>query len=206
MFGVATLVAIGIQAIHSGKAGAFVAGNYFSYFTNLSNIVAACILIISAGYLWRNRRPGAADDLIRGAATLYMAVTGVVYITLLSGEELGLLLPWVNILLHYVMPVAVVADWLYQPPRTTLRAGQLYRWLIFPLFYLVYSLIRGHIAFWYPYPFLNPHKVNGYEGVAVYCVIILVVFIVLGWLLMKLGNTLRRRQSGPGTHTAKTNG
>ncbi len=150
-FGVTTLVAILVQALRSHTAGVFIPANFFSYFTNLSNIFAAIVLIISALRLLARRRPTASDDLIRGAATLYMAVTGVVYAALLSGEDVGLLLGWVNVLLHYLMPIAVIVDWLYQPPGSMLRAKQLPVWFIFPLGYLLYSLIRGPIAHWYPY-------------------------------------------------------
>jgi len=45
-----------------------------------------------------------------------MAIVGIVYGILLRDEDLGALLPWINVVLHYVMPVVVVLDWLYQPP------------------------------------------------------------------------------------------
>jgi hypothetical protein len=192
LLGTATLVAIVVQAVYVGQAGAFNPFNYLGYFTNLSNIFAAVAFIVSALYLADSRLPSVKDSLIRGAATLYMAVTGVVYITLLSGEDLGLLIPWVNILTHIIMPLAVVADWLYQPPPAKLRAAQVGTWLIFPAIYLAYSLLRGAIGGWYPYPFLDPDKVGGYGVVSLYCLAILAVFFVLGWLLTKLGNTLKR--------------
>ena len=121
-----------------------------------------------------------------------MAVVGIVFSVLLRNEDLGSLLPWVNIVLHYVMPVVVVLDWLYQPPKTKLVVNQVVFWLIFPLVYLVYSLIRGSIVGFYAYPFLNPAKVGGYGIVALYCLGILVVFLLLSWLLMIVGNNLKR--------------
>lgn len=190
--GTLALVAIVIQAIYLYQLGVLNLVNYFAYFTNLSNVLAASVLIISALYLLKSRKASTGDDLIRGAATLYMAVTGVVYVTLLMNEDLGLLMPWVNDVLHIVMPLAVIADWLYQPPRTKLAPKQILLWLIFPVIFLAYTLIRGPVVNWYPYPFLDPDKVGGYGGVALYCVGILVAFFVLGWLLVKLGGKLRR--------------
>jgi len=192
LLGSLTLVAIVLQAAHTHRAGAFNPANYLSYFTNLSNIFAAVVLIMSALYLMKSRKPSRRDDIIRGAATLYMAVTGAVYVTLLSGEELGLLMPWVNVLTHMVMPVFVIADWLYQPPQTKLRFKHIWLWFIFPLAYVVYSLIRGAAVGWYAYPFLNPDKVGGYGSVSLYCVGILVVFFGFAWALMGLGNKLKR--------------
>jgi hypothetical protein len=194
VLGLATLTAVVIQGLHLHQAGSFNPANYFGYFTNLSNILAAGILIISAVYLMQSRKPSGTDDLLRGAATLYMAITGVVYAVLLSGEDLGLLLPWVNILLHIIMPLAVVADWIYQPPRAKLSLRQLPYWLIFPGVFLIYTLIRGAVVHWYPYPFLNPDKVDGYGGVALYSLGVLGAFMALGWLLMRLSSLLPRKR------------
>ena len=52
-------------------------------------------------------------------------------------------------------------------------------WLIFPAVYLVYSLCRGPIADWYPYPFLDPdHGSLGYWNVAITSVGILITIVV----------------------------
>ncbi len=189
-FGLLTLAAIGTQlTIHVQHGFSLV--NFFSYFTNLSNIFAAVVLILGAFYLTQHREPTATDDIIRGAAVVSMALVGIVFSTLLRDEDLGSLLPWVNIVLHYIMPIVVVLDWLYQPPKTKLVVTQTWFWLIFPFLYLVYSVIRGSIVGFYAYPFFNPAKVGGY-GVALYCLGIMVVFFILSWLLMLLGNTLKR--------------
>lgn len=194
VLGLTTLTALVVQIVHVQQVGSFDAVNFFSYFTNLSNILASLVLIISASYLMKRRQPSRKDDLIRGAAALYMTITGIVYATLLSGEDIGLLLPWINILLHYAMPLAVLADWTYQPPRTKLSIRQLPYWLIFPGLFLIYTLVRGSFVHWYPYPFLNPDKVGGYGGVALYSLGVLAAFIALGWLLMRLSSLLPRKR------------
>ena len=88
-----------------------------------------------------------------------MVVTGLVYAVLLApaSADVGLTEPWVDAVVHEVAPVLVLLDWLVDPPgrRLSVRAGRA-RWLIFPAVYLVYSLVRGPIADWYPYPFLDP--------------------------------------------------
>lgn len=191
-FGALTLFAIIVQALVTYMHDAFDPFNFFGYFTNISNIVASVILIISGAMLMGNRKPTPQGDALRGAAVLYMAITGVVYNTLLVGQELGLLLPWVNVLLHIIMPIAVIADWLYQPPLSKITSKQALWWLAFPLTYLVYTLIRGAIVGWYPYPFLNPATAGGYGGIALYCVGILVAFFAVAWLVKTLGNSLKR--------------
>jgi hypothetical protein len=64
--------------------------------------------------------------------------------------------PWDNVVLHYLMPVLIVLDWVVAPPvaRIPFRRGLL--WRAIPLAYVVFSLIRGRYAHWYPYPFLDP--------------------------------------------------
>lgn len=191
-FGFLDLVAIVYQVIYLSQHRALNLVNFFSYFTILSNVFATFVLIIGALYLLRKRKPSHIEDTIRSATVLYMAVTGIVFAVLLSGQNLGLLTPWVNDVLHKIMPIVVVADWLYQPARSKLKMKQVPALLIFPIAFLVYSLIRGPIVNWYPYLFLNPSKSGGYAGVAGYCVGILVLFFVLSWLLIYSGNKLKR--------------
>ncbi len=194
-FGLLALVAVGAQfVIHVQHS--FPVLNFFSYFTNLSNIFAAIVFIIGAVYLIQRREPTVTDDLIRGASVVAMAIVGIVFSILLQDTDLGLLAPWVNAIVHYIMPIVVVADWLYQPAKSTLRFQQLGYWLIYPLVYLVYSLIRGAIVGFYAYPFLDPraglHTAGSYGAVALYCVAIFVAFLVVGAVLIWLGNTLKR--------------
>lgn len=190
-FGGLALVAIITQlVVHIQHR--FDAVNFFSYFTNLSNIFAAIVLLIGAVYLLQRREPTRRDDLIRGASVVGMALVGIVFGALLRDVDLGTLLPWVNTVLHYVMPIVVVADWLYQTPKSTLAIADIRYWMVFTLIYLAYTLIRGAITSFYPYPFLNPAKTGGYLGVALYCIAILVVFLIMGWLLITLANRLPR--------------
>lgn len=192
-FALLTLAALGTQLGIQIQSG-FSVVNFFSYFTNLSNIIGAVVLLFGAFFLFQRRELTPTYDLIRGAAVVYMAIVGIVFSILLRDEDLGTLLPWVNTVLHYVMPVVVVLDWLYLPPKTKLFASQTWVWLLFPLLYLVYSLIRGATVGFYAYPFFNPAKVGGYGGVALYCLAIMVAFLVVSWLVMVLGNRARQTE------------
>lgn len=191
-FGVLTLVTVGKQFAVQVQMG-FSVINFFSYFTNLSNLFAAIVLIFGAFQLITHRQPSASTDLIRGMAVVNMVVVGIVFSVLLRDVDMGNLLPWVNTVLHYIMPIAVVLEWFFQPPRTKLGTRHVLLCQIFPLFYLVYTLVRGAIVGWYPYPFLNPANVGGYSGVAVYAIGIMVVFVVAAGLLFTLGNRFNKK-------------
>ena len=189
-FALLTLAAIAAQLVVHIRKG-FNIVNFFSYFTNLSNIFAAVVMLIGAIYLVRHREPTATDDLIRGASVAGMAVVGIAFSVLLRNEDLGSLMPWVNCVIHYIMPVVVVLDWLYQPQKSKLGFTQIAYWLIFPLLYLAYVLIRGALVGFYPYPFLNPANVGGYQVVFLYSVVMVALFLLISWILITLGNRLR---------------
>lgn len=183
-FAALSLVAMGVQLARSVALG-FDPVHFFSYFTNLSNILAAIVLICAAV-----RPPSRAIDFWRGAATVYMSITGIVYVTLLSGLPLGGLLPWVNVVHHMIMPVVLVLDWLVNPPALRLRFRDSLWWLAFPLVWVVYTTIRGPLVGWYPYPFLDPAQPGGYGAVAIYAVVILAAFVAVVALVTWVGNAL----------------
>jgi hypothetical protein len=186
------LAAIGQQLLLHVEAS-YSTLNFFSYFTNLSNLFAIAVLLFTA--LARVSRSPTLADGLRFASAVNMAIVGIVFVVLLRDVDLGDLLPWVNIVLHYVMPVAVVLDWLIQPPGARVAARHLGWVLLFPAAYLVYVLLRGASIGWDPYPFLNPANVGGYSGVAMYAAGIVVTFVVVGGVLLALGN---RRRVRPG--------
>lgn len=189
VFGLLVLAAVGTQLVLHVRSGYNVV-NFFSYFTNLSNLLAAVVLLMGAlATFTRREAPG---DLARAIAVVNMAVVGVVFAILLRNVDLGDLRPWVNTVLHYLMPCVVVVDWLLLPPKAKLGLKPLLLVLVFPVLYVAYVLLRGSLVNWYPYPFLNPLNVGGYGGVAGYVVGIAVAFVLAAWALLALGNRLRR--------------
>jgi hypothetical protein len=194
LLGLLAALAIGRQLSVQIQLGHSVL-NFFSYFTNLSNLFAAVVLILGA--TCSLKRPAAFDSLtdLRAISVVNMAVVGIVFAILLRDVDLGSLLPWVNVALHYVMPCGVVLDWLVQPPKRKLGANHLLLCLVFPTCYLAYVLIRGRQIGWYPYPFLNPAHVGGYGVVALYALGITATFLIAGWSLLAAGNKLSRNKA-----------
>ena len=183
--GVLTLVAIGAQLKTTFDAGVLNPVNFFSYFTIQSNLIGAAVLLYLAV---RGGAPRSARvDWWRGAACVYLTVTFFVVIFLLSTTDVGLQLPWVDVVLHKVVPIVVVADYLIDPPTTRLSISDGLLWLAYPLIWLAYTMVRGPIAEWYPYPFLDPGG-GGYGPVAVTVVAILVAGAVLSAAYVWLGN------------------
>ena len=184
---VAIITAISYQVAHESSRTAFHAANYFSYFTELSNLFAAAILLYMASHMHRPR--SATTELLRGAAVLYMLTTGIVYAVLLSGH--GVSLPWVNTIVHRVMPAVLVLDWICDPPSVAISMRQARWWLAFPVIYFVYTLARGPIVHWYPYEFLDPRLSGGYPRVLANAVGIAVGQILMSLLILRLAGRVR---------------
>ncbi|HJS72485.1 MAG TPA: Pr6Pr family membrane protein [Acidimicrobiia bacterium] len=151
--------------------------NFFSFFTILSNTMAVVLLSLLAA------RSGLTTaewfPLFRGAVTVYMSVTGLVYALVLAPTniDVGLTEPWVNWSLHVFGPLGVLLDWVYARPESQLPRNAPLLWLGFPAAYLVYTLVRGALVDWYPYPFLDPSQTGGYRGVALWSVAVLVIIL-----------------------------
>lgn len=184
-----------------------VAANFLSFFTILSNVLAVIILAIGAIWALRHRRDTAPEPtwfaIVLACVSTYMIVTGIVYNTLLRNVELpqGVTVPWSNEVLHVVIPLFLLVDLLFAPRRRALGWSAVAIVAIFPIVWVVYTMIRANFiiapatgeAWWYPYPFLNPHLVpGGYLGVSGYIVGIAIAIIGVACFVVWVG---RRRGS-----------
>jgi hypothetical protein len=164
-------------------------GHFFSFFTVESNILAVTVLLIGGLF----DRQTEAWAYLRTAVTTFMIITGAVYAALLSGTEAGRLAPWSNDMLHRVTPAALALDYLLFGPWPWASYRATAGFLLGPLAYVAYSLIRGPQVHWYPYPFLNPHHASGgYGRVAVNCVVLGLLMAALTVLV----NWVGRRRAG----------
>lgn len=185
LFGFLGLSSIAIEIIVLQSESLFNAANFFSFFTVISNTLAALYLI----YFGVTNDYSRFSQLVRGALTLYMLMTGMIFAVMLSGLENVRLtaVPWDNLVLHYIMPFVVVLDWILAPPKKTLESNSILLWIAFPILYVIYTLVRGSIAGWYPYPFLNP-SLSSYTQVLLISVIISAFVIVASFGIRALAN------------------
>lgn len=179
---IVVLVAVVVQLRVALDRGAS-AANFFSFFTIQSNLIGAASFVVAA-LTPRRARQSFGLSLFRGAATQYMAITGMVFALLLRGleESLQTTVPWINAVLHYLFPLTIVADWLLDRTVRGLRTRDGLVFLIYPIAYLAYSLIRGPIVDWYPYPFIDPRS-GGYGLVAVMSLLVAVIAVAAAAVL-----------------------
>lgn len=154
--------------------------NFFSYFTILSNLLVAVSL--TASLFSPSSFLGAffSKISVQSAIAVYIFIVGLVYNLVLRNvwEPKGWQLVADN-LLHVIVPLFYVLFWALFTPKNKLQWAHIIPWLIFPALYLAYSLIRGLVANWYPYPFLHAGEL-GYGKVAINSLLVLVAFIIVG--------------------------
>ncbi|MCL4258127.1 MAG: Pr6Pr family membrane protein [Anaerolineales bacterium] len=182
ILGVATVAAL-IRQFNLGSGGS--PANFFSYFTNLTNIILVFVYFSGAWTLLQNRQPSVKQEMLRGGSVVFILVVGLVYEVMLR-NSIESLYSWSNLVVHYINPIIALVDWLVWPPQQKLPRNVWAYWLLFPLGYLAYTLLRGPLAGWYPYGFLNPIEQGGYAGVALYSVGITGLFLFFSWIVLKI--------------------
>lgn len=155
--------------------------NFPSYFTVQSNIllgVGAAILAVRPG------ADGRAFRVVRIAGLVGIAVTGVVYVTLLRGEvNLDGLAVLTNIGFHYLSPLLGVIGWLLFGPWPRFSPRVLAVSLVWPVAWLAYTLVRGAVVDWYPYPFIDVTEL-GYGRTLLNSAGVTVLLLGVGWLFV----------------------
>jgi len=160
----------------------------FSYFTIQSNLLVGGVSLLLAV------RPGRDGPVFRVAhldALLCIAVTGIVYNTVLRGlAELSAAGQVSNLLLHLLAPLLAVVAWLLVGPRPRVGAATVWWSVAYPLAWIAYTFVRGAVVGWYPYPFLDVEAL-GLARALVNTAVVAVVFLLLAWLVRLVDARLR---------------
>jgi len=137
---------------------------YFSYFTILTNLLVA----ICCTALLTNRNSKIKSFFSRQntltAVAVYITVVGLVYNSILRFLWNPQGLQWiVDELLHSVIPLLFIVFWLLIVPKGKFQWKNVLAWLLYPLIYLVFVLLRGLPSSFYPYPFIDVDKIGYYK-------------------------------------------
>lgn len=162
---------------------------FFSYFTILINILAALVL---TGTMLGHKDTFLSRPSVQTAAASYIAIVGIVYVTILSSLWAPQGAQWLaDNLLHHAMPVIYVLFWIFFVPKGTLTWRDTLPWLIFPLIYVILVLARGSVSNFWPYPFLNVDKL-GWAAVLRNCAAMFAFFVVMGLVFAGLDRSLAK--------------
>ena len=160
--------------------------NFFSFFTVLTNTLAAVVLSYA-----RVKRDSPAKRFflapgISSGIAVSILVVGLAYNLLLrhlwQPEGFQFI---ADELLHDVMPLLFVLYWWRCVPKGHLRLGHIGLWAIYPLLYFAYVLLRGRSLGIYPYPFVDVEKL-GYPQVFLNASGILLGFVVVALVVLGL--------------------
>jgi hypothetical protein len=190
LIGLALIGAVVWQVTDRLANGIFRPTEYFAYFSIVSAILAGLLLITTGFGILLRVEDTKWVELARLSVTVAMIIVGVVYHALLAdadgdvrdGDYVWPVLP--NEIIHTYAPILIVIDYLlsYKASQVKLRAAL---WVaVFPLTWLIFSVIRGLVTNWWPYWFINPNEEGGVPGMLTYIAAITAFFLVLGFLVL----------------------
>lgn len=163
---------------------------FFSYFTILTNSLAGIYFSImffsGEGKGKLVHKPGSLTAL-----TVYITIVGLVYQLVLrqTWEPTGLQ-KIVDELLHSVNPLLVICFWYFYEEKQRVKWSSLSSWLLYPLLYLFYILLRGRASDFYPYPFVDVNAL-GIEKVILNSVVLMLVFVGMAVLFIFAGKKVK---------------
>lgn len=171
---------------------------YFAYFSIVTAIVAGLFLITTGFGLLLNIEDTKWVEVARLSLAVALIVVGVVYHALLAGAANDVrdgdyawpVLP--NEIIHTYAPILAVIEYLISVKAFRIRLRAFVWVAVFPLTWLVLSIVRGIATNWWPYWFINPNGEAGLGGMLTYISAITVFFLVLGLAVLGLKQVLRR--------------
>jgi hypothetical protein len=185
------LILLGRWELGASLLGGLV--SFFSFFTVLTNLLVAVVLT------WElTPRPSAVRrwfllPSIRSGVAVSIALVSLAYNLLL--RHLWQPEGWQFVadeLLHDMVPVLYIAYWWRCVPKGSLRLGHIGLWMIYPLVYFAYVLLRGDLLAAYPYPFIDVASL-GYPQVFINAGGILAGFVGIALGVVGLDRWLGRR-------------
>ena len=160
--------------------------HFFSYFTILSNTLAACVLTSAISRRRTAMQRVFALPSVAGGVAVSIVVVGVAYSLLLRSlwQPEGVQW-WVNEWLHDGMPLVFLGYWWFGVEKGPLRLAHVARWALFPIVYFAFIMVRGASIGVYPYPFIDRGTL-GLGQVLLNALAILGGFLLVAVLIVQL--------------------
>ncbi|WP_100612494.1 Pr6Pr family membrane protein [Confluentibacter lentus] len=158
---------------------------FFSFFTILTNMLVA--LYFTSKVLGFSMKP--LDLLSKKTAltalTAFILIVGLVYQFLLRHvwEPTGMQ-RLIDELLHSIIPLYMLMYWFIFDTKEKIKFRDAIMWLLYPLFYLTFILVRGHFYNYYPYPFLNIPEIGTDMALVNSTLILILMVCVISMLLV----------------------
>ena len=187
------------MGIGLGLTRGFINFKPLAYFTYQSNVFVLIYFIIniiySIKYIKNHGNIGTTTILpkVKGAMTMSITITFLVYHFLLSASDFAMSEPHTgyfisNILLHYIIPIMTILDFIIFDKRGIYTKIDPLKWLLIPSVYFIFSIIRASIGepfssgSRYPYFFIDIDK-YGLGTVFTNTILLAIGFLIIGYLI-----------------------
>jgi len=164
-------------------------GRFFSYGTMLTNLLVAINMSIIALMPHSKAAKFFSSPFIATGIALYILMVLLCYNILL--RQLNNPKGWQELdseLLHVVVPLLYSLYWFFFIPKKGLHWNHAFFWLVGPLLYFTFILLRGAIDGFYPYHFVDVKK-EGMTRVLLTSVIAGIAIIAVGLLLIAMARS-----------------
>ncbi|KKK43238.1 hypothetical protein LCGC14_0974440 [marine sediment metagenome] len=187
------LINVGINLNGNDAVAAY--SNYFSYFTNQTNLMIDIWLTIAIIYANKENKPKILGSISHGAITLYITVTFLIFaIVLAPGYVPQGLAIYTNSVNHYILPIAFIGEWVITESKNKYEWLYDVYWISYPILYVIYSLIRGAVTDFYPYSFIDLTVISVID-LTVTIIVFVIFFLLLGAIYIFVNRTLNRRKN-----------
>ncbi len=173
---------------------------YFAYFSIQGTLICAVMLAVTGVRSFQGLSDTKLITISRLSSTVYVVVIAVVYNALLRGlpgdaRDAGYNWPQVpNEIIHVWGPIFMLLDWLLVAGFSSVRLRAAFWVVVYPLAWILFSVIRGNIDGWWAYWFLDPTDEGGVTGMLTYIFGIAALMIGLGFVLSLFARALKRIQ------------
>ncbi len=169
-----------------------------AYFSQTSTLIACLVAAAGLVFAATGSTPGWLRS-VRGASTSFCLVTLIVFALLLGGDYSTLS----SVLMHLIVPILALVDWLVVAPVRRLRAWWALAWTAFPLAYLpvyVWASLSRPAAL---YGFFDPRR----SDFGQWFLILLTVFVLVQFSVWGLGHRTARvvERRTPAVHGGSQN-
>ncbi|MHA1973738.1 MAG: Pr6Pr family membrane protein [Candidatus Hodarchaeales archaeon] len=161
----------------------------YRYFTMQTNLMVVIWLVFAVLWMKNNERMASLNGIVRGAITVYITVTFLVFTVVLSptyhptGFE-----GFLNLSLHYIMPIAFIIDFV-MTVEVKYQWKFIIYWFIYPLCYLIFVMVHGLTTGDFIYPFFNINTLT-YEKFLIGMTGLIGLFIVLSVVYISLSKKI----------------
>ena len=181
------------------------------YYTTLSNLI--CFIFYLPMILHNAIKLRSQDETdaffaprIKGAVVIMITITLTIYhaflanslFSIYSGGDLVYFIQ--NLIVHYIVPIMVILDWILFDPKQMLRPLDPVLCLMIPAAYAAFAIIRAKfgdvlpgLASRYPYFFMD-FDLMGYGRVVGFFAVFLVIYLGVGYGLWILDSFVLRKR------------